>query len=88
MKNLLKMNNIVLIGLLVDVLNRHLRVKVFIEIQVALSIMIDSSISQISLPTILQILIAALLKSEQSSSRHLDFLHCKILLKNKKLDTS
>ena len=53
MKNLRKVNNIVLIGLLIDVLNRHLRVKVFIEIQVALPIMIDSSFSQIPLPTIL-----------------------------------
>ena len=43
MKNLLKMNNVVLIGLFVNIFNRHLGVKVLIEIQVALSIMIDSS---------------------------------------------
>ena len=47
--------------------------------------MIDTAFSHILLSTIPQILITTFLKSEQSSSRHLDFLHCKILLKNKKI---
>ena len=54
------MQNVVLIGLLVDVLDRHLRIEVFIELRVALLIMIDRSLPQIPLPTVFEILIAAL----------------------------
>jgi hypothetical protein len=46
-----KMQDIVLIALLVDILDRHLRVEELIEIQIALPVMIDSSFSQIPLPT-------------------------------------
>lgn len=51
-KNLLKVNNVVLIGLLINIFDRHLRVKVFVEIQEALPIMIDGTFSQIPLTTI------------------------------------
>jgi len=57
-----------LISLLVDVLNKHLGVEELIELHVALPVMFDSAVSQISLPTIFQILIAAFLKSESYTS--------------------
>lgn len=58
------MQNVVLIGLLVDVLDRHLRIEVFIELRVALLIMIDRPLPQIPLPTVFQILVAALPKGQ------------------------
>ena len=57
-----EVQNVVLIGLLVDILDRYLRVEVFIELRVALLIMIDRSLSQIPLTTVFKILIAALRK--------------------------
>ena len=45
------MQNVVLIGLLVDILNRHLRVEELIELHVALPVMLDSTFPQISLTT-------------------------------------
>jgi hypothetical protein len=47
------MQNVVLITLLVDVLDWHLRVEELIELHVALPVMIDSAFSLISLTTIL-----------------------------------
>ena len=47
------MQNVVLIGLLVDVLDRHLRIEVFKELRVALLIVIDRPLPQISLSAIL-----------------------------------
>ena len=57
------------------ILDRHLRVKVFIEIRIALPVMSDSSFAQISLTTILQILVTTLLESHCCSSRHFKLFH-------------
>ena len=72
------MQYIVLIALLVDVLDRHLWVEEFIELCTALPVMTDRSFSQISLPTVFQILVAPLLKGEGCSSCHFQLFHCKI----------
>ena len=55
-----KVQNVVLVGLLVNVLNRHLRIEVFIELRIALLVVIDSSLSQIPLSAVFKILVAAL----------------------------
>lgn len=66
-------------GAFVDILNRHLRIKELIELSIALLVMPDGSFSQISLPTELQILVAALLKGYRLRC-HFQLFHCKILL--------
>ena len=52
-KRCLEVQNIVLVRRLVDILNSHLRIKVFIEMQITLPIMPYGSLSQISLPAML-----------------------------------
>jgi len=71
------MQNVVLIGLLVNVLNRHLRIEVFIEIRITLLVVIDRSLSQIPLTTVFQILVAAFFKGKRCPSRHFDLFHRK-----------
>ena len=72
------MQNVVLIGLLIDVLDRHLRVEVFKKLCIALLIVIDRSLPQIPLPTVFEILIAALFKCEHYTSCHFDIFHLEI----------
>ncbi len=70
------MQNVVLIGLLVDVLDRHLWVEVFIELRIALPVMSYRSFSQIPLPIVFEILVAALFKGH-GLSRHFQLFHLK-----------
>ena len=71
------------IRLKLSIESSHHRVEELIEIQIALPIMFNGAFSQISLPAILQILVAALLKSECYTSRHFDFCIVKSSLKTK-----
>ena len=60
-----EVQNIVLIHIRVNILDRHLRIEELIDLRAALFVVIDRSRSQSPLPTVFQILVAALLESER-----------------------
>ena len=86
----LKMQNVILVYFSINFLHRKIRFKEFIELLLALFVVVYCSLPQISMPAIFEILVATFLKGEHCSLRHFQFFHCKNLpfLYKNKLDTS
>ena len=61
--------------LLGEIFDGHVRIKVFVELCIALLVVVDCSLSQVSLPAIVEILLATFLKSNTFRGAHFDLFH-------------
>ena len=76
-----QMHNKLFIDVLCHFGNRHLRIEVFIKLSITLFIMVNSSLTQITLSAVVKVHITTLFKCDCSGFRHLQFLHSKIPFK-------
>ena len=75
------MHNKLFINVLCHFGNWHLRIEIFIKLSVTLFIMVNSSLTQITLSAVVKVHITTLFKCDCSGFRHLQFLHSKIPFK-------